>query len=76
MTEAFHIILKHADTNEAELKFVLINNQLDVIISDNRKGIPDLKTNRLGNGIKNMQARMKSISGDFRIEVIRVQESY
>ena len=37
-------------------------------ISDNGKGIKDLETNRFGNGIKNMRARMKSIRGDFKIE--------
>ena len=65
--EALHNIMKHAQATEAELKFVLINDKLDVIISDNGKGIPDGKLNRVGNGINNMRNRMKSISGDFRI---------
>jgi len=65
--EALNNIMKHAQATEAELKFVLINDKLDVIISDNGKGIPDGKLNRVGNGINNMRNRMKSISGDFRI---------
>jgi signal transduction histidine kinase len=65
--EALHNIMKHAQATEAELKFVLINDKLDVIISDNGKGIPDGKINRFGNGINNMRTRMKNISGDFKI---------
>ena len=66
--EALHNILKHAQASEAELRFTLANNELGVIISDNGKGIPDLRTNGFGNGIKNMHARMKSIGGDCTIE--------
>jgi signal transduction histidine kinase len=65
--EALHNILKHAEATEAELKFVVINDKLDVIISDNGIGLPDGNFNRFGNGIRNMKARMKSISGDFKI---------
>jgi len=66
--EALNNILKHAEATEAELKFVVMNDKLDVIISDNGKGIPDGDLNRFGNGINNMRARMKSIRGDFKIE--------
>ena len=66
--EALNNILKHAEATEAELKFVVMKGKLDVIISDNGKGIPDGDLNRFGNGINNMRARMKSISGDFKIE--------
>lgn len=67
--EALNNIMKHAEASEAELKFIVINDKLDVIISDNGKGIPDVNPNRFGNGIKNMRARMRSIHGDFRIEI-------
>ncbi len=66
--EALNNILKHAEATEAELKFAVVNDKLDVIISDNGKGIPDGDLNRFGNGINNMRARMKSISGVFKIE--------
>ena len=66
--EALHNIMKHAHATEAELKFVLVNNELDVEINDNGRGIPDLNTNRFGNGINNMRARMQSIRGDFKID--------
>ena len=66
--EALNNIMKHAQATEAELKFVVINDKLDVIISDNGKGLPDGNLNRFGNGINNMRNRMKSISGDFKIE--------
>jgi len=66
--EALHNIMKHAEATKAELRFIVVNNKLNIIISDNGKGIPDLKTIRFGNGIKNMRARMKSIRGYFKIE--------
>ena len=50
------------------MKFVVINDKLDVIISDNGKGIPDGDLNRFGNGINNMRNRMKSIQGIMNIE--------
>ena len=65
--EALHNIMKHSEATEAELKFVLIVDKLDVIISDNGIGIPEGKLNRFGNGINNMRNRMKNISGDFNI---------
>lgn len=66
--EALNNILKHAEATEAVLKFVVIDDKLDVIISDNGKGLPDGDLNRFGNGINNMRDRMKNISGKFKIE--------
>jgi signal transduction histidine kinase len=66
--EALNNIIKHAQATEAELKFVVIDDKLDVIISDNGKGLPEGDLNLFGNGINNMRARMKSISGNFKSE--------
>lgn len=65
--EALNNILKHAEATEAELRFIIVNDSLEVIISDNGIGLPDTNLNQFGNGINNMQARMKSINGDFKI---------
>ena len=66
--EALHNIIKHSEATEAELRFMLKNNVLSVIISDNGKGIPQGSLNRFGNGLNNMRSRIKSIMGDFTIE--------
>jgi signal transduction histidine kinase len=66
--EALHNIIKHAYATEAKLKFTVDQDVLCVIIKDNGKGIPTGELNRFGNGLKNMQNRMKSINGNFGIE--------
>ena len=66
--EALHNIIKHAQASEAELKFTVEHDILSVVIKDNGKGIPKGELNRFGNGMSNMQNRMKSIKGNFSIE--------
>ena len=63
-----HNIIKHAKATEAELNFVVKNDVLSVVIRDNGIGMPAVKMNRFGNGLNNMQNRMKNINGNFRIE--------
>ena len=66
--EAMHNIIKHAAATEVELIFAIEREVLSVVIKDNGKGFPKGELNRFGNGLKNMQNRMKSINGNFSIE--------
>ncbi len=66
--EAMHNIIKHAKATEAELNFTVKNNVLSVVIHDNGIGMPAVEMNRFGNGLINMQNRMKNINGNFHIE--------
>ena len=66
--EALHNIIKHAKATEAELKFMVKNNILSVVINDNGIGMPKGELNRFGNGLKNMRHRMTSINGGMHIE--------
>ncbi len=66
--EALHNIIKHACATEAELRFTVDQDVLCIVIKDDGKGMPTGKLNRFGNGLKNMQNRMKSIKGNFSIE--------
>jgi len=66
--EAFHNIIKHAKATEAEMKIKLDKEVLSIIIKDNGTGMPKGEPSRFGNGIINMQSRMKSINGEFSIQ--------
>jgi signal transduction histidine kinase len=66
--EALYNIIKHAEATEVELIFSVKNNVLFVVIHDNGRGIPVGELNRFGNGLNNMQNRMKNINGNFNIE--------
>ena len=61
--EAMHNIVKHANATEVILQFLVENNVLSVIIRDNGKGITNRELNRFGNGLNNMENRMKNING-------------
>jgi signal transduction histidine kinase/tetratricopeptide (TPR) repeat protein len=66
--EAMHNVVKHAEASEVELNFSVKNDVLTIVIHDNGKGMPHAELNRFGNGLINMQHRMKSIQGNFSIE--------
>jgi signal transduction histidine kinase len=66
--EALHNIVKHARASKTEIRFLIENHQLSVIIKDNGTGIPEGELNRFGNGIRNMKSRMEKIHGKFSIE--------
>lgn len=66
--EALHNIIKHSKATEAELIFRVQHDELTIIISDNGKGMPFGEKNEFGNGLNNMENRMKSINGNFIVE--------
>jgi signal transduction histidine kinase/ligand-binding sensor domain-containing protein len=66
--ECLHNIIKHAGATEARIEIV-VDPGLSVTIRDNGKGIIDSENKKEtgGNGLKNMQKRINSIGGRFRI---------
>jgi signal transduction histidine kinase len=64
--EALHNIVKHAEATAVTVSIYLKDNDLVVRINDNGKGLEDKK--RMGNGLKNMENRMKKLDGRFQIE--------
>jgi signal transduction histidine kinase len=66
--EALHNIVKHARASKTEIRFLIENHHLSVIIKDNGTGLPEGELNRFGNGIRNMKSRMEKIHGKFSIE--------
>jgi signal transduction histidine kinase len=63
--EALHNIVKHAQTSCVLMSIQLKNNDLEIIIKDNGKGLK--VENSIGNGLKNMAKRMNKLGGDFQI---------
>ncbi len=67
--EALHNVVKHAGATEVTVAFDL-NDNLNVIIHDNGVGIHTGLLRRFGNGLHNMQQRMKAINGSFTITAV------
>ncbi|MCS7005539.1 MAG: sensor histidine kinase [Cytophagales bacterium] len=64
--EAINNILKHADAKNVTLKVVKSAQNASLEIYDDGKGF-DMKEKSIGNGIQNMEARVKALNGIFMI---------
>ncbi len=64
--ESINNILKHADCSAIEVAVNKLNNQLELIISDNGKGF-DINAPHSRNGLKNMQKRAGEINGTINV---------
>ncbi len=63
--EALNNILKHAGANKVVVDFSISEGVLLISVKDNGKGFdPQLLLESTGNGLLNMQARMRDIQGD------------
>ena len=64
--ESINNILKHADCSAIDVAVNKLNNQLELIISDNGKGF-DIKAPHSRNGLKNMRKRAGEINGTINV---------
>lgn len=65
--ETLNNMLKHSGATAVSIK-VELNHSLKIQIADNGKGIDMENLRRFGNGLKNINRRMESIGGSFKIE--------
>lgn len=65
--ETLNNALKHSEASEITINF-RVSDFLDIVISDNGKGIDMQQLRQFGNGLKNIGHRMESIGGTFKIE--------
>lgn len=65
--ESLNNALKHSGATEITID-IMVNHSLVIRIADNGKGIDLEKLRQFGNGLKNMNRRMESIGGSFKIE--------
>ncbi|MEZ4957980.1 MAG: two-component regulator propeller domain-containing protein [Saprospiraceae bacterium] len=67
--EALNNMLKHANASQVAINFKLIGNDLHIIVADNGVGFdPKLLEQSSGNGLLNMQTRMRDIGSDCQFE--------
>lgn len=67
--EAFNNAVKHSECSQVKLKLELKNgHQMAIEITDNGKGFDSGQTKSAGNGLENMQRRMKEIGGEFKMQ--------
>jgi signal transduction histidine kinase len=62
--ESLHNIVRHSGARKVTIS-VQTENKLEVRISDDGNGIQEAKNVIFGNGLLNMQKRVKSLNGDF-----------
>ena len=66
--EALNNVLKHAEATAVTVHSHLDNSIFYFEISDNGKGIDDLKGRQFGNGLLNMKNRMEAVKGKLEIQ--------
>lgn len=66
--EALHNILKHAGAEVVDIRFLLKNNEMEMVIRDDGRGFDPASTGRAGNGLRNMEKRMQAAGGSFAVE--------
>jgi two-component system sensor histidine kinase UhpB len=66
--ESLNNIYKHAKASEVILKVNITNDLMTILLSDNGEGFEMNDVRRFGNGLKNMESRMKDIKGTYNIE--------
>jgi signal transduction histidine kinase len=64
--EAVHNIIKHAAATEVSIS-ILTDQALEIAIQDNGKGFDHSRQQRFGNGIKNIEQRMRDLGGRFEL---------
>jgi signal transduction histidine kinase len=67
LQEALHNIYKHANANLVKIGIELKNNVILLIISDDGTGF-DVNKVKAGIGLKNINARVKEIDGELKIQ--------
>ncbi len=66
--ETFHNILKHSGAKDVKVKVSIAGHHLKVVITDNGKGFNIADVKYSGNGLNNMEKRMNTVNGRFRLE--------
>ncbi|MDP3174405.1 MAG: histidine kinase, partial [Phenylobacterium sp.] len=66
--ESLHNIVKHADASIVTMQMTATKNDLLISIVDDGRGFDINNTRKYGHGLKNIEQRIKSVSGKYSIE--------
>ena len=64
--ESLNNVLKHSKASRVNID-ISVNGNLNILITDNGVGIEQEKGRRFGNGLKNIERRMRTIGGTYQI---------
>lgn len=70
ISEILNNIVKHADASLVTIAFNYIGNKLEIVIEDDGHGFDIHNTRKYGNGLKNIESRIKSIGGSYSINTM------
>ncbi len=65
--EALNNVIRHASATEVELQISQVEDRLQIVIADNGRGF-EWNTIRRGNGLTNLDERLKALNGQCQIE--------
>ncbi len=65
--EALNNAVKHAEASEVKISLSVKNSKLTVSIADNGKGFQSTNTSSFGNGLQNMEKRMRNIDSSYQL---------
>jgi signal transduction histidine kinase len=68
LKEALHNIVTHSEATAVFIQVSFTKQHVNMLIQDNGKGFSAGDTSRFGNGLHNMEKRMKSIRGEFAVD--------
>jgi two-component system, NarL family, sensor kinase len=66
--EVLHNVVKHAQAGHVDISMDADDTGFHIIIRDNGKGLNKEEGNRFGNGLKNMERRMREINGSVELQ--------
>jgi signal transduction histidine kinase len=66
--EALNNVSKHAEATEVRLGFSKHDHGLRILVEDNGRGMQLNETGKRGNGLLNMEARVRTIHGCFALQ--------
>jgi signal transduction histidine kinase len=67
LKESLNNLIKHAKATEASVKVEIAGSNLVLRIRDNGRGFEPAARNGTGNGLGNMQKRVRDLGGDFSL---------
>jgi signal transduction histidine kinase len=67
MKESLHNILKHARASEVSVQLEIAGPSLELRIHDNGCGFDASPGSRRGNGLGNMEQRIRDLGGDYSL---------